>query len=58
MKKPGLIIDVLSGPGDEEEEEETPIDDEEAARPSDAHALIAGIEQQLAELRRALGEAA
>lgn len=55
MAKPGLIIDVLAGPGDEEEEE-TPIDDEDAvARPAaDADALIASIEAQLAELRRAV----
>ncbi len=62
MAKPAMVIDFLTGPGDDEDEgpgegEDVPIDDETARKPArDPDALFASIESQLAELRRAYKE--
>ena len=56
MAKPAMIIDVLSR-GDDEESDS--LEDREPAREGrrDPEALIADIESQLAELRRAIADA-
>lgn len=62
MAKPAMVIDFLTGPGDDEgegpgDDEEVPIDDETARKPAgDPEAMFTSIESTLAELRRAFRE--
>ena len=61
MAKPAMVIDFLTGPGDDEDDapgddEEVPIDDEMRKPARDPEELFASIESQLAELRRAVSE--
>ncbi len=61
MAKPAMVIDFLTGPGDEDdgpsEDGESPIDDETARKPArDPDEMFASIETTLAELRRAYQE--
>ena len=53
--KPSMIIDLISGPKEPGDDDE-PYEDEsdEPAAKQDPEALIASIESQLAELRRAI----
>lgn len=57
MAKPSMIIDLISGPKEPGDDDEPFDDDDESDEPAakqDPEALIAGIESQLAELRRAV----
>jgi hypothetical protein len=55
MAKPSMIIDLIGSKGPGDDDEQTDDDAAEDALPKqDPEALIAGIEAQLAELRRAI----